>query len=299
MSRPLRIFTVVWGPTHIDWFRRALCKSLSWPMNKKALAGATWTIYGDQSDTQSIYEAATQIVPFSQIELKPKSMDKGQVDLLSCFMQSQRMCLLEKASLIIAPPDTIFGEGSIQALVDYGGAQDNCVFVPHPRVCPSIIGELTREPMTNAQLVKLCTSEKHAHKCWTTANSELSISGTTVGGVRWTKLEENLWSVQHRLPTPYLCNFIDEDRKFFSKSWKGVQPQFGMLDHEWSGAEIIPRERQRYIGSSDVAFICEITEEHKNIPTQKLVDVKIPDLFHRDEYHNQINRQYLYTMRGE
>lgn len=305
MVRPLRIFTVAYGSTHLDWMNRALVRSLAWPQNKAALQHAKWTIFGDLENTQQVYEMATKVLPFHQIELRPKIMDHGQVDLLGCMMWMMRQCALDKAQMLTAPPDTIFADGTIKTLLEYGEQPDTCVAVPHPRVLPSILDDLGAEPPTNGQLVTLALA-KHPHNAWITSNQDLAINGVNVGGVNWQKTNENTWAVQHRLPTVYLANFTENDRKFFSKPWGGQAPQYGMWDHEWPGAELIgpqppeiSRQRWRMIGSSDAAFIVELTESWKNTPTQRVINPDERDAFHRDEYHNRINRQYLSCFRGE
>ncbi len=305
MPRPLRIFTVAYGQQHLMWMRTALVRSLSWPQNKAALQHAKWTIFGDLENTQEVFEMATQVLPFHQIELRTKIMDKGQVDLLACMMWMMRMCALDKAQMLMAPPDTIFADGTINTLLEYGEQQDTCVAVPHPRVLPSIIHDLTFEPISNAKLVTLAL-DKHVHSTWSTANQDLAVNGTHVGGVSWQKVGDHVWALQHRLPTVYLANFTEGDRKFFSKPWKGIPPQFGMWDHEWPGVELlgpeppeVSNQRMRMIGCSDAAFIMELTEPWKNIPTQRMINPDERDAFHRDEYHNKINRQYVSCFRGE
>lgn len=297
--RPMILYTVCWGG-YVEWFRRGLCRSLSWPKNKAALQhpNTRWYIWGDLDDTQRIYEAATTVMPFHQIELKPKVMDGRQVNLLGCMMQTMRRCIDEKVPMLTAPPDTIFSEGAIDALLAHGEQPDTCVTVPHPRTQPAIIRELGPEPPRNTQLVTWAL-EKYEHEAWRTSNVELNVGGIYVGGLSWRKLRPNLWAVKHRLPTAYLTQFNEEDRKFFSRPWKNVPPQYGMWDHEWPGAVLMPAQRQRNIGSSDVAFIVECTEYHKNVPSQRLHDPDNPTAFHRDEYHNRVNGMYYSSFRGE
>ncbi len=298
-TRPVMLYTTVWGG-YVDWFRHALCRSLSWPKNKAALnhRDTKWYIWGDLDDTQRIYEAATTVLPFHQIELKPKVMDRGQVNLLACMMQTMRRCLDDKLPMITAPPDTIFSEGCIDALLAYGASPETCVAIPHPRTQPAIIRELGPEPPRNSQLVTWAL-EKYTHDAWRTSNIELPVGGIHVGGVAWQKLRDHLYAVQHRLPTVYLANFNEEDRKFFSRPYKNIPPQYGMWDHEWPGANLIPHQRQRTIGSSDVAFIVECTEYHKNVPSQRLHNTDDPTVFHRDEFHNRVNAMYYSCFRGE
>ena len=299
--RPLIIFSVVYGK-HIDWMNRALVRSLAWPENKAALQhpNTKWFIWGDLETTQSIYEIATKVLPFNQIILKQKRLEnnKGGVDLLGMMLETQRHCLLEKVPMFTAPPDTVFSEGSVKAMMDYAEYPGTCVAVPHPRCLPTIMDDLTDRPPTNPQLVNLAL-KKHVHDAWKTCDVSSLVSGIHVGGIAWNRLNEHTWAVQHRLPTIYIANFTDDDRKFFHKPFKGVAPQYGMWDHEWPGSEVIPKERQRTIGSSDIAFIAECTEYHKNIPTQRLTNPEERDAFHRNELHNHVNRQYVSCFRGE
>lgn len=315
--RPLRIHTVVWGDQYIDWMNRALVRSLSWPKNKAAIRNAKWTIWSDLEHTQKIYDIATKVLPFHQIELKQKIHDgknpKGPANLLECMMQTMRMCLLEKGQLLTCPPDTIFADGTIQTMIDYADQDGSCVAVPHPRVLTSIMDHLTTNPISNAKLVTLGLVG-HPHDAWTKSNRELNVGASEVGGISWQKTDDLTWAVQHQLPTIYLANFNDEDRKFFSRDYCGRNPQYGMWDHEWPGQNVLgpqpilnddpkkttlSNQRQRTIGSSDAAFIMEVTEPWRNVPTIKMQFRDEPDRFHRDEYHNRINRQYVSCFRGE
>lgn len=271
-------------------------RSLSWPKNSVALKNAHWDIYGDLEQTQQVYEIATKVLPFNQITLRQKRMDRGGVDLLGCMMETMRRCADDRSAMITAPPDTVFSDGSIDALLAYGDQPGTCVAVPHPRVLPDILTSLGPEPLPNDKLVTLAL-EKYPHRSWVTGDRRLSVNGTHVGGLSWIKTG-NVWAVTHRLPTVYLSNFNEEDRKFFSRPYQGQQPQYGMWDHEWPGQCLLPHQRQRTIGSSDLAFIFELTEHYKNIPTQRLVSVDEPDAFHRDEPHNRINRCYTTVFRG-
>ena len=295
--RPLRIFTIVWGDKHLDWMNRALIKSLAWPENKASVQHARWTIYGNQEEAQKIYGMATKVLPFHQIELKEIPFDKGNVNMLGALMNEMRACLLEKSQLLVCPPDTIFSEGSIKTLLTYGEQEGTCVAVPHPRVTTQIMDHLTTEPMKTAKLVDLALN-KCPHKCWSLSDQDMPLSAVHQGGIAWQKHGENLWTVCHRLPTTYLANFIDDDRRFFSRNYKADSPNYGFWDWAWPSI-LFEAERVRTIGSSDLAFIAEVTDEWKNVPSVRLRDRYRPDSFFRDEPHNKINRQYYSVFRGE
>ena len=296
----LRIFTIVYGDQYLDWFKRALCRSLSWPLNREALQGAKWTIFGQvEHGQQRVYEAASKVIPFSDIEMEEVIMHSpGQPNLLACMVRVLRKCLDDKCPMLTAPPDTIFSDGSIPTLLEFGKQKDTCVAVPHPRVKPDIMGWLNETPPANDALVTMAL-EQFAHDAWTAADPSLALSACHVGGILQRKISPGLWALQHRLPTIYLSNFTDDDRRYFAQTYMGQPIQYGCWDHEWPGEMVIPKERQRLLGSSDLAFICEVTNPWSNTPPITMTNPVEPDSFHRSELHNKINRCYVSVFRGQ
>lgn len=311
--KPIRIFTIVWGDKYLDWMNRGLCRSLSWPLNKEALKDARWTIYGEASQAQRIYEIATQVMPSHQIDRKDIVLfSPGQPYALKMMMDVMYRCIDERAVMLTAPPDTIFSEGSINAMMAYADQKDVCVSVPHPRVVDSVLDDLPAIAPENSKLVSLFI--KHAHKAWTQSEGSIPVSSVSVGGVRWQLLEDKLYLVQHRIPTIYVSNFIDDDRRDFLRTYAGQPRQYGIWDHEWPADLVVgpepradkdpkkvikSRQRQRMLGNSDLAFIMEVTNEWNNIPGQRLVNPDEPDAFHRPEYHAKINGQFESVWRAE
>ncbi len=299
MKPSMYIFTLVFGDTYIDWMHRALVRSLSWPKNKAALKDARWIIFTPPENQQRIYEIATQVLPFHQIERQDLMWySPTSIYHLGCMMKVMQKCLLDKIPMLTAPPDTIFSEGSIDTLMAYGTQRDTCVAVPHPRVSSDIMSDLTSTPPTNAELVSLAL-KKHTHKAWTSSNKKLDVSACFRGGIAWEQIDENLTAVQHRIPTVYYSNFNDNDRKFFSGKHDGQSIQYGEWDWKWPATHVIPQQRMRLIGSSDAAFICEMTQPWSNVPTPNLTNRHQPDAFFQDDYHCKINRQYVSVWRGE
>lgn len=296
MTPNIRILTMVWGDKYLDWMGRGLCRSLSWAENKHSLKDARWHIFSDLENTQRIYEMATTVLPFHQIELHEIPTHNGQRKLLEAMLRVQRACLLEKIPMLTAPPDTIFSEGSIKAMMDWSYL-DTCVTVSHPRAIPDLLKHISPEPMKNEDLVSLAM--KYPHWCWEKSNIKLDVNATFRGGISWDEIAPGIYHVIHHLPTPYLTRFIDDDRKFFSKAYKGVEPQYGMWDHEWPADQVVSKERQRHIGSSDVAFIIELTDEWNNHPLISLKNIDFPTAYCREEYHNKMNRQYISVFRGK
>ncbi len=175
---------------------------------------------------------------------------------------------------------------------------DTCVLVPHARVNASIFGALTDDPTSGAELVNLIF--KHQHKSWSGSEIGIENQSTFIGGIAWEKCKgtDKTWTVMHALPTPYLMNFIPADKGFFQTSHDGSEPVFGAIDHLFP-MSLIKDQRQRWIGSSDVVCIAEVTKEEANVPAKYEVNPLESDAFWRGALHNKLNRQYRYVMRGE
>lgn len=314
--RPLRVFTFVYGAHHVDTFIRGTMLSLSWPGNREALDGSTWTIVTKADDAARLQSAVEAKFPNVKLEIKiiPQTiqMSMGTVDttnmdaspLILMHLQAEiKACLDAKPQCrtLLAPPDTIFSENSVPNMLALGSQDGVCVAVPHPRVHPEILDDIQNSHQSSENLVKLAMG-KHAHQSWKAAEIGVDCQNSLVGGIAWRKLkgtygDDILISGQHRLPTVYLANWLAEDYAFFIN-----QPSFGAYDHTWPGERLIRQERQRYVASSDVAFICEVTEFDKNIPPwtreMKTVIDAVPDAFYRDQLHNCHNRLTVFTFRG-
>lgn len=315
VHKPLRVLTCVWGPKHVDLFIRGTLKSLAWPSNKEALDGSTWEIITSADDAPRIQTAVEHLFPNVQLAVKaiPPTiqMSTGAVDtstvdhsllILMYLQQTIKACLDTKSLFLLAPPDTIFSEHSVRNLIDMGSQEGTCVSVAHPRVLPGILDALTDTPMSSEQMVKEVFTN-HLHQSWSHAELGHATQNSLVGGVLWSKLQGNtpdefLIRCQHRLPTVYVANFTPEDYAFFIN-----QPSFGAYDHTWPGERHIRQERQRMVGSSDAAFICEVTDADKNIPpwNPQMGEVvkNIPDAFFRDQLHNCTNRLFYSVFRGK
>ncbi len=297
----LRIFTVVWGDNHIDWFERACIRSLSWPKNAAAIKHATWTVFTKEKDMARV-EALVKSTGVSNIEIarvaehvEGNSPIMGAV-LLECLLQMMDISIQDGAKVIMAPPDTIFADGSVDSLIVAGRQLGTCVAVPHIRVSPSIFGGIKDTPLTGAELTTIAL--KHGHRAWTEAEDGHAKQNSFVGGISWRRLSNKLIAMTHRLPTVYLANFLASDMSFFKQPHDNLAPTFGCYDHAWPAA-LIEQERQRVLGSTDAACIVEVTKEDLNVPPSVSVNPYEPDAFWRNQMHNKINRQYLYIMREE
>lgn len=288
----MQILTVVYGEKHVELFRRACLKSLSFPNNRSALYEhkAIWNICTDDKYVEYLRREIDIRIPELVVNFKTTDTLRNYIDpIQSAVIWQIEECLKTNSKLLIAPPDTIFGNGTVSNLLKIGREKNTCVVVPHPRVLPSILEHAFNPYISNPELVRLAW--QHLHQAWSDAEIGHPRQNSYVGGVVWQRLADNLYSVVHRLPTIYLAEFTEEDLSYFKS-----QVSFGAFDHVWPGDVLVKRERQRYVASSDSCFIVEITEKDKNVPPIWPGDV---DSFWRSHVHNGINKGIITTFRGE
>jgi ACT domain-containing protein len=314
-KKPLRLWTCFWGDRHLELFESALVRSLSWSLNKDAISHAKWDIWTLESEFAAVADIAKEVGIGIELhaadsflaELESKYLKDPGIMQLEMFKMSIKRCLETDSQMLIAPPDTIFGGDSLANILQAGEQPATVVFVVHIRVLSSILRELGGQinrfgpasSVSNARLVSLAM--KNAHKSFEEAQAGLERINSYIGGIFWKKRPNGVFSVQHQLPTPYLINWQKVDLDFFSRdNGPGNWPQvFGQLDHEFPSATIFPLERARVIGSSDDAFICEITGEKSNVPALMNYEQSNPDRFWRGALHNSILKQFCVTLRGE
>lgn len=288
----LEILTVVWGEKHVELFRRACLKSLSFSQNKQVIdeLRAKWNIFTDDKHIDYIKKTVRQLMPEAYLDVRSSTELRKYVDPCQAAIIWQiEECLKNDTKLLLAPPDTIFGDGSLDNLLKLGREVGTCVAVPHPRVHPSILESMAfYSTLSNPELVSLAW--QHLHRAWSDAEIGHPRQNSFVGGVAWQQLRPQLYSVKHVLPTVYLASFTKEDLDYFK-----IQLSFGAFDHTWPGHILIPRGRQRTVGASDAAFILEITEPEKNIPP---IWEGPTDGFWKEHEHNKINKQFISIFRG-
>lgn len=315
--KPIRLFTCVWG-SYLDLFEKALVKSLSWPLNKAALQGAKWEIWTKEVDFGPVVDIAKAV----GIDVELYAMDDylkdlpgiyygdGGVMMAKIFCQAIERCISKDASMLLTPPDTLFGGETVENILTIGRMPGSVVFVAHPRVNPTILDDLENatsanrfgpsSSLSNQGLYKAFL--RHAHKTWTEAEYHPSIERTNsyVGGISWQRLANGAVSVSHKLPTPYLINWTKEDLDHFSKETPGKYPPvFGEIDHTWPGALVANTGRARLVGSSQSCFIVEVTDADKNIPPLQPVNHLDPAHFWRNALHNHIFGQTSIIFGGD
>lgn len=287
----IRLFTLAWGEPYCSWFEKALTRSLLWPENHKAILqwACEWNIYTRDQDRDRLRSIAERVG--APLQFHPFAVNNSSGETLQpALWDHARNCHLDGSAMFIAPPDTIFGEGTIAAMCHVGSRPNICVAVPHVRVNAGCVDGLPSRPLRNWELVDFAW--ENLHKTWADANANLPNTNSRLGGVSWYELRKGLYAVTHRLPTCYLANINASDVEWFSR-----QHETGTWDHTWP-AKLVKEQRQRVIASSDAAFMVELTQVHENNPACEPSNPTEPDIFWRDLEQNYVNRNTVAIFRG-
>lgn len=251
--------TVVWNKKYVDNFIKGTIKCLSHKRNLEAMKWFEWNIFTTINHNEEITQAIKKYLPEVKYNILDVSQLRSRTDELHAALDWQiKRCFIEKTKMLLLMPDTLIGDGTIENMVTISNESEKkiCIASPHPRVLPSILNE---DFVTNQDLVR--ASFKHLHQSWSHAEIGHPKQNGFSGGVKWQKLEDNLYSVCHRLPTVYFADFTDEDYRYFDSL-----PGFGHYDWQWPADKLIPQERILYVGSSDAMFFSEITDASDNVP---------------------------------
>lgn len=295
--KPIRIFTPVWGADHVDWFRRGCLPSLLWPRNHEALKWANWDIFTTPADRAEVTSISNPLV--AQTTIWDINTDKGVSrgrQLLEKVCLTMQRCVDNGELFCLVMPDIIYGDGSWTNMIALAQRPTVCVTAPHMRVLPSILDDhslgmdwIYEGPLTNRHL--FCRALRYAHPTWTDAEITKSPGSQFVGGVVWEQTSTGMYLVQHRIPNCWVGNIMQSDVDFMR-----VRDGFGMYDHDWP-RKLVTEERSRVIGSSDAAFMVEITPANDNLAPLKELS-PIVDLFHRSDIHHSVYRQFVSVWRA-
>lgn len=284
----LRIFTLVHGEPYITWMKNGLVKSLTWPTNHAAIRNAEWHIYTTDEDRERVIEIARAV----DIPLKVNIIAAEWAGAL--LANTVRHCLMDAAvcsdSILICPPDTIFGDQSIETLVALAREPHLVISAAPVRVNQEFMEEFSGQRMPNQELVSMAW--KYLHQTWRDANIQLAHTNSFAGGVSWKKIGHGLYAVTHLLPTPFHITPMPSDAEWFR-----LYGSPGAIDHIWP-SKLVDEGRQRFIASSDAAFMVEITMKDKNIPPLYPTDPHNPTNYIGQGKHNHVNRNTVCIFRA-
>lgn len=301
VPRGTNVFLPCWGEKHINLLKNCLGVSLKWPKNNKAIAGSNWIII---SDSKKSYDQISLIVKdidqtsTSHAVIEDKIKYNSGPILLKVLKDVIQSSLQNQTSLLMATPDYIYGDGTIENLKKIGTQKGTCVSFAHMRVLPKILDNILKEvPFNNNDLIRLAL--KYQHATWADSEESANPGRTYFGGISWEYLNEtkSLIGVRHRLPAPFFANFLEEDLTFFSTYHNHPHDgTFALWDHLWP-SHLIKAGRLRYVGSSDAATMIEVTDKEENIPPINPYGITNKDDYGQSNLQNQICKQFISIFR--
>lgn len=298
----MKIYCPVWGDRHINLLNDCLGRSLRWPRNNMAVEDAEWIVTTkDDAQAKRISKIIAQITPLAKItvflkpELSTPGKDAGHI-LIETLLETIKICLRDGQPLLMATPDFIYGDGTIDAFKITGDMPGTCVSIPNIRVLPEVLNHLNHVAPTNEKLVSIGFENPHA--AWINSKRDIDPGMTFIGGISWFNLSKKVIGMRHWLPSPFFVNFTPDDLAFFSPTKDNPKPHFLLWDHVWP-SPLITQGRLRYIGSSEAAVMIEVTDPKDNIPNWNPPGKSNRDEYNRTLPHNVIQKQFIYTMRSE
>lgn len=285
--KKVRIFTPCWGLLFAGRLERALGRSFGWQRNAGALAHnvAGWHIYTRQQDVSRVNDICAPL-GFPMV-YKPIDTRVREETVLHAAQSVLKQCQEEDCLFMTAFPDIVFGDGSIEVMMELAQRLGSCVIAPHMRVTPQFLDAMT-DPMSGPEMVNAAIG--FAHPTFVEASSKARASNTFYGGVSWDKIGRDYF-VRHSLPSPWISNITPSDVEWFSK-----EPQWGTYDHNWPG-KILDEQRAVIVGSSDAAFMVEVTDQLSNGALLSPVDEADPEKFYRAAPHHKDYRSHVMVFR--
>lgn len=267
----VHLFTPVWKVDYYNLWSETR-QSLFWPKNMKALEACdvVWKVHTDGTYIPSL--------PF-----KSELVRHGGISLRGTINLALKQAVAEDAILLFAPPDMIFGDGTVGNLLRLASLGKNmCIAAPHVRITRPI--DLS-QTLSNADLVKVAF--KNLHRSFVDARYPASQTNTYKSGVAWTDLGDGLYAGTFFLPTIHAVKPTKQD-----VDWFETEMHPGAWDHLWPSRLA---GRYKVIGSSDAAFMAEYTTGHPSVPEKVKDDVW--DAYQGSLPHHASNRTVSFIFR--
>jgi len=262
-NKKIYFYSLVWGG-HFDTYFSYTLPSLLHKSNYSELVNENFDLFFliytvDSEDLirkkYKDFFSKYKHISFEIIELNVKNNEKPRKIASKAIINALGRCIKEKSILFVAPPDMIFGNGSVYNCVIDSFDKKLPFAAAHPRVSYEILDSIDKSNSSgipNSELVSLAM--KHPHHNFKYAISSLD-SNTTYAGVSHFKVSDSLYTVKHVMPSIYLAFPLKEDYDYFIKV-----DDFNMWDRGWLQM-LVKENRLNFGGSSDMFFCTELTPD--------------------------------------
>lgn len=285
----IRFFVLAYGAEFSDLYLRSALFSLTQPNNK--IPNAIVSVHSDIASMSAVAGPSEQLGEVEPHFITPQ--DDPNDTQRDAFIEEIKRCVEQSATMVVVSPDNYWGNGSLPNSLAILGEQDVCLGIPHMRVdkdkflseCPTHYG------INNEELVSL--SMKTIHPSWANCDPSDEKTNTFFTGISMSRITKDLYAVTHLLPTCFVCRFNASDYGYFAER-RHVK---GLFDHHWP--EKLAREgRLRVVGSSDAAFIAELTPAGTHNAQTTPSNPKNESEFHRTAPHIEANRTLVSIWRA-
>jgi len=242
IKKRIVFFTAAWWD-HVKMYEDITFPSMEDDLRRLEEEGYELEVYKAGFNTKELPEVNYAI-----------AVSKPNMIMLPHLRECLQMCLDKNALLFLAPPDTIWGKGSIYNSVKMMEGKTECLAIPHIRISKD---DYPNKAPTNRELVNMCFD--YPHDAFMESFDTIEKNGTWAG-LSARKITKDIYTVIHNMPTVYLVNVTALDIQF----WNQVR-DFGEWDRAWLNL-LFQNNRVKIASNSDVAFCAEITKEESNVP---------------------------------
>lgn len=213
-----------------------------------------------------------------------KAWNKMSALLLQHLRRTVQDAIDQDAYVFLAPPDTIFAQGTVYNCIKAMEGKNVCIAFPHLRAVEKEEWKNTRP--TSRELVARCFDSPHEAFTNTFDNVDKNASWA---GISTRKITDKLHLIVHSMPTVYAAKFTPQDLRY----WEYCM-DYGNWDRGWLKL-LWRQDRVKVIGSSDAAFCVELTDADKNVPPND------KGMLHNDKYwqeddFNQALRHFEFAL---
>lgn len=289
----LTVWIPVWGAHHIGLMENFLIPSLLQPGNLSSLRGQIhFDICTTAESVEEVNRSAQRaLAGWKTCSVSIAALPDGSQVISRGFLNSIRSAIAARSRMLLAMPDTVFGNGSIGNLARYAFGKNICIAAAHLRVEHDAYMKATGGKFSgasNAELVDV--AEACAHQTARESHCE-SENCSWAGGISLTHIAPGLHAMIHHLPTPYLVFMTREDEEFFAHG------HLGFIDHVWP-EKLVESGRLRVIGSSELFFAVEITATGNNTQPIK-PNSQFEEAYCGQFKHHRANSMFVTALQGK
>lgn len=290
-DKELTLFCPVWGQKFLDLLKNFALPSLMLSRNLPALG--LEKIYVECIGVHHEFDHTCQVVTEGLSGLPIEVSQHGSVraeDPIHGLRSIMNKCRQRKTRMLLAMPDTIYGNGSVSNIFNYAKGKEITVSAAHFRVNEDKFQSecaLWRHWPANRDFVRNALNIGAVDVCDTNADNV-----TQIGGIAWTKINDDTRLLLHYLPTAYLVWFTASDI-----AWWSNRMTWGEWDHSWPTI-LLHERRMRVVGSTDVFFAIELEDAARSGQLRPAPGSLGNESYYKHNPHNEACGSFLVEVRS-